>query len=458
MNTNLTPLDGRYSRFNLNGQEEYIISLPKDRGGIIAITMGGKNEHSTNLLIDDFEEMTGHYVVGLEPSFEYDLELVLAQYKAMMEKNDLTVNENPEYCMMQGSINFTTDKNVHVSCYCYVRDEGDNYRVIVGKNAGSQSKREKEFSGPKSSLPLLLQNAISKVEEFTTTKVQILNMKIDNSNSVREHDQNGFAILKPNESVEDYFKLQNMPAGIVVNNANKFQAFFSKQYPGYEDRSFYETNDYKTIKGAEKFLDKFGFDKKGRFNDVIDENQFVEDFDNYKQHFLRSITSSHEGVLANIELNNGFGEVSLLKKDISEDTGCTYYVDLHFIEEKTGKRIDKRIDLRMPDDAVVNQVGNAYNEFTSHIYNGYKNGTLEFNDDNRSKQEILQYHKERFVKFNNSNISSEKSISENSDPERLREAWKDYMGKNVSLSDHHQEQYREISRELNIDNDSSLNC
>lgn len=456
MSANLTPLNGRFSRFKLNNQEEYLMAIPEDRDGVVRMSMGGKQEHATTLLLEDFEKVTGHYIVGLEPEFDYDLDFVLSQYKALMEKNDLTVNQDSKYNLMQGNVKFTTAKNLEVHCHSYLQDLGDKYKVVVGRDAGYQQNRKKEFIGPKSSLPLLLQNGIRTLEEYSTTKVQILSKEIDDTEKVREYDEHGFAKLFPNESVKDFFKSQDMPAGIVINNAGKFQPFVSNQYPGYEERSFNETNSYKTIKGAEKFLDQYGFDKQGRFKDSINLEQFTESFHEYKRHHLHSIGSWHDGILGNISLNEGHGEISLLQKEQDEKTGTHYYVNMHYIDEKTGQTIDHKAYLRLPESSPAYQVGNEYNAFTVALNKGYKEGTLVFNEDTRGIQDKIDYHKERFFNFRESLLTSEKRISESNDGPGLRTAWKDYMDLKTSFRDHHQEQYLELSKQMDAGNDSDM--
>lgn len=456
MSANLTPLKGRFSRFKLNKQEEYLMAIPEDRDGDIKMTMGGKREHTTTLPLEEFEKLTGHYIVGLEPEFDYDLDFVLAQYKAMMEKNDLAVDETSKYSLMQGSVTFTTNTNTEVICQSYLQEIGDKYKVVISRDAGWRTKESKEFTGPKSSLPLLLENAIKTIEKFSTTKVQVTSKELSEEEKVRQYDEHGFPKLLGNESVKDYFESQNMPAGIVINNEGKFQPFVSNQYPGYEKRDFHETNSYKTLRGAEKFLDQYDFDKLGRYKDTITQEAFSESFHEYKRHQLHSISSWSDKTLGNIELEHGHGEISLLQKEQSEETGTHYYVNMNFIDEKTGQSIDNKFYLRLPEKHPAYQVGNAYNDFSSDISQGYKNGTIEFNEDTRTKEEKLEYHKERFFIFKESVERSEKSISESTDGPGYRKAWKSHMDKNISCRDHHQEQYVALSIELYSEDESSL--
>jgi hypothetical protein len=514
MSTNLNPINNEYQRFKVNGTEERIIKMPESREDTVVITMGGRSEHATELSVESFEDITGHYIVGLEPEYEYDLNELLLAYKDLLREKDFTVEENDsKYSLAGGNIRFATANNVHVTVLSYIAERGDNYTVTVVRDAGYQTKRRQEFTGPKASLPLLLSNAEKTIEAYTSTKVQILSKDITEEENVRKYDDNGFAILKPNESVNDYFNNQEMDAGVVINAAGKFQAFYSYKIgedindiqltdPNFKhgDHAFrtfhYETKDYKTIKGAEKFLKSKGYDLQGKSLDNVDVNEFAEAFRNYNSRSFHSdMTNSwDDNVISYFHMPNGHGTIQHLQKEVDEKFGVKLAMVIDYTDEKTGKSYQEKSYIENTADSF--DYGGATAKLTKFTKNVYENlysessPEIEFEEDLRTNAEKAQYHKERAMTHIRSVEHNKKYMEEAEIPyktaldklesaqKQLQDAngdssateelkrevqsaenqvkhsgnryhgWKKSFDKYEALVSHHKEAYKELSQEI----------
>lgn len=456
MSTNLKPIESIYDKFKVNGQEERILVMPRTRDDDVTITMGGKSEFATKISVEDFENNTGHFIVGLEPEYDYDLETALEEYKAMLVNQDFTLDEPEEYTpigsdipkklsIAGGHIHFSTAKNVTVSIISYIAERGDDYVVKVRRDAGWGTKREKEFKGPKSSLPLLLTNAARTIDAYSSTKVQVLSKVLTEEENIRKYDSNGFSVLKANESVEDFFKDQEMNAGIVVNAAGKFQAFYSyrtehdtdniqRTDPNFKHgdhklRSFhYNTKDYKTLKGAEKFLATNGYDKTGKSLDTLDVKEFAEAFREYtrRSFFSDMVSSWSDDEISNFSLPKGHGTIEHIQKENDEKFGFSYAMVFNYTDELTGK---KYREVSLIDNSAENydfggasqNISNFVSNVNENLYNE-ENSKIEFENDPRTDAEKSKYHKEKFLEHKDSVEHRKKYMDESEVPYREAEA------------------------------------
>lgn len=475
MSENLKPVEHIHQSITVNGQDERILSLPKTREDIVTMTMGGKSEFKMELTVDEFESATGHYIVGLEPEYEFDKDFLIEQYKDMLKENDFTLEDNDEHAIAGGHIHFSTEKNVHASVLSYIVERDDSYIVRVRRDAGWGTKRSKDFEGPKSSLPLLLSNAERTIDAYTSTKVQVLNKELTDEEKIRKYDEDGFAILKPNESLDDYFKSQEMNAGIVINAAGKYQAFFSSMYnadlddiqrkdPDFRqgDHNFnslhYDTKSYKTLKGAEKFLAQKGFDSKGRNLDTIDVDKFAEAIRTYNSH-TGFMDSYYDHEISNFNLPKGFGNIDHVKKDYDEKFGFRYTIDFNYTDEATGKTYSETAhlsgskeghDLGRATAKMYEFVKNA----NEHLYN--PESDINFQEDTRTIQEKLDYHKERYLKSKSSFERMSASLEKSDNKESLAKSWAKYLEKDQKLMSLHKSAFADLSLDKEQDNNNSM--
>lgn len=446
MSNYLKPIERGFQRFDLNGIQEYILKKPESREGNVLMTMGGKREHATEVSLEDFEEMTGHYIVGLEPEYEYDLQELIQEYKELLVDNDFNLEENnSDYSLAGGNIRFATASNTHVTVVSYIAERGDQYAVVVTRDAGYQTGRKKEFEGPKSSLPLLLSNAEKTIEAYVSTKVQVLSKEISEEENSRKFDENGFAILKVNESVEDYFKSQEMDAGVVINAAGKYQAFYSyktnedKESLQFNDEKFkhgdhnfrcfhYDTKAYKTLKGAEKFLASKGYDLQGRNLDNVDVKQFAKAFREYNSRSYHSdmVSSWSDDVLSMFSLSKGYGTIEHLQKEETEKFGVKTALVFNYIDEKTGQQYQEKKYLSNNGDDFDYGGGTfAMTEFIKNIENNLYDDNcpdVTFLEDTRTNAEKAKFHKERAVGHQESVVFSKKYMDEAEGPYKEAQA------------------------------------
>lgn len=474
MSTNLKPIAHKHERIDLNGVSESIIKMPESREDSIVITMGGRKEFATTLSVEEFENQTGHYIVGLEPEYEYDLNELISQYKEMLVENDFTLedNDDSDYSLAGGHISFSTDKNVNVSVISYIAERENSFIVRVRRDAGWGTKRDKAFEGPKGSLPLLLSNAERTIEAFTSTKLQILSKELTEEENIRKYDENGFAVLKPNESIEDYFKSQEMNAGIAINAKGKFQAFYSyminsddhdiqRKDPDFKqgDHKFhnfhYNTKDYKTLKGAEKFLLQQGYDKEGRALDNVDKEKFAEAFRTYNRH-TGFVDSHYEDEISNFKTPNGFGNIEHIAKDYDEKFGYRYTLSFNYTDEETGKKFRHTVNLANSGEEL--DLGRAtarmydfIRDITKNVYD--KESNVEFMDDNRTAKEKADYHKERFL-YHKTKLAWFEERAEKG--ETIYDSWKVKMDEHKNAMDHHKSSFQEFSKRQESENEMGM--
>jgi len=223
MKTHLAPLIGLHPDVKINQCIEYVISKPIDRNGQVFITRDRSADRPIKLSIQEFEDQTGTYIVGLEPTYEYCLTNLIAEFAKDIETRDF--NRIPNH-LYYGEIKFSTDRNTIVEVSVHLMNVTEGYTVSVRRNAGGMNKI-KRFVGPEGALPLLLDNALRVIDEYITTKVQILSKAEDTTTPIdRQYSEEGFAILRTNESLNDYFKegRNNKKAGIVGTYYDNYES------------------------------------------------------------------------------------------------------------------------------------------------------------------------------------------------------------------------------------------
>lgn len=463
MKKNLSPLAGKpYQRFILNGVEERIITVPKERSGNVVFTMGGKTAFAEKLSIENFEDQTGYYIIGLEPEFEFNIDKTLRSLKKDLEKLDYTINESvsenkgDNIFILSASIHFATKKNVHVEGYFHIAEYHDRYAVRVSRNAGYGTNRHEEFSGAKGSLPLLINSALECAKKYNSTRVQIMSSEAERGE--RAYSKDGFPILFKNESLSEYFKSQDMPAGIVINNAGEYQAFHS--YMSFEKKRVlsHETNSFKSIKSASKLLEQHGFDTSGKFLNTLNPVAFKEAFHEYtKSRSHYELNSWSDDVVYYLDFPGGFGSISNLAIHEDEKLGFKYSLDFEYIEEKTGRRFLKSVALEPDMGNAVGSALSAYYEFYKETYVAYNEGVeIDFQPDLRSIAEKKNFHFER-CKLAQGNLERyDRMISQSSNPDELRTSWSKVIDIAQSRIEMHQKAYKELSKEIRLEADSSV--
>jgi hypothetical protein len=469
MNVNLKPIESRNQKLKINGQSERILETPKTRDEEVLMTMGGREEHAIRLSVNDFEANTGYYFVGLEPKYDYELDKEVEKFKAMLVREDFNL-EDPtlhtragsdvpvKLFMAGGNIKFATKTNVMPDVQSRLRESGENYIVRISRESKFGAKKSKEFSGPKSSLPLLLSNAERTVKAYTSTKVQILSKIITEEESKRKHDKDGYPILKLNEGVDDYFNNQEMNAGIVINNHGDYQAFTS--HPNESDseniqknkvdfkhgehnfRTSNDTNSYKNIKLAVKFLNDNGYDSQGRALDNVNEEEFAEGFRTYG--FQSSLFDSFgQDEVAHIKKENGSIKIHHLQKENDDKFGTRYTVLFDYTEEETGRKHLKTC--HVPAENYLGRAIPPMFAFLSEVNDLYaQDSGVDFEPDNRSDKEKITYHTERFL-HHKSKLSTQSRLMSERDEKPGDDTNRDKLISRIeSKMAHHQESYMEL--------------
>jgi len=396
MKTHLAPLIGLHPDVKINQCIEYVISKPIDRNGQVFITRDRSADRPIKLSIQEFEDQTGTYIVGLEPTYEYCLTNLIAEFAKDIETRDF--NRIPNH-LYYGEIKFSTDRNTIVEVSVHLMNVTEGYTVSVRRNAGGMNKI-KRFVGPEGALPLLLDNALRVIDEYITTKVQILSKAEDTTTPIdRQYSEEGFAILRTNESLNDYFKegRNNKKAGIVINLSGKYQIFRSYRNDlTQEDTLHHESRSYKTLRGAQKAINAHGFDVSGRQLDILDSVQFAEDFRNYNRH--TGMTNSWDSsVTSSFQLDNGFGELGLLDKSHDEQLGYRYSLKANYIDEKSGKTITQVFSIDPRDNSCLGSATRQLYDFIATIKKAYAEDASVFDIDSRTEMEILHFHQERLA-------------------------------------------------------------
>lgn len=462
MNSRLKPVNKDKSYVMINGVKEQILQMPKTRDEDITISLGGKPEFSTTMSLSDFESVSGHYIIGLEPAGTYNQKDIIEQFQNMLVEKDFSLVGDSKWVLAGGQSNFTTEKNVHVEAEAYLSKRDNGYFLNVKRNAGYGTYREKTFEGALEIMPYLIDQAAAQIDVFTSTKVQILNKDVVDSE--RKYDERGYPIMKENESLQEYFDNQEMNAGVVVNNAGKYQAFYSytthmdlddiqRTDPNFiqKDHNFntlhYDTKSYKTIKGAERFLDQQGYDLDGRVLDVLDMNEFIEGFQTYNRH-TGYLDSSCDKTIGMFSLDNGFGEIRNPVKDYDEHFGSKYTIEFNFVHEATGKEITRTCPVRGEGKHLdLGGPTSFMHEFISDASNFENLESFEL--DERTDRQKMDYHRDRVVIHTESLERLTGRLAETSDAEsreRLAAAWEPTMGKLKSDIDCHIKAYKELNK------------
>ena len=374
MNQQLHIVTANQRTIEINGITETILSRPVDRNGLVRLTMHGLRENAVEIALDEFERLTGSCFDHLLPDCTFIKNELLVECKAELESLDLTLEKPFGDVLIASGIKFSTEKNIHVSAELYVSEFENSYSVMVNRKTGLSNVRRKLFSGKKSALPILLFNGLEELKRGLTTKVQVLQKGGPGEVTEREFSNEGFAVLAQNESLDDFFHSQDMPAGIVINNAGKYQVFSS--YLTFENKRCldFDSRSYKTLAGAKKFLSGKGFDEKGRYLDQLNEEELYEGARRRLWDYGSTWTKE---ALLHFSLDQGFGVIYRMDKVNDENTGIQYIIKIEFTDDRTGNSIARNLLLN-PQAALDSLIKQVY-KFVSDVRTAYESETPEFN-------------------------------------------------------------------------------
>ncbi|MEZ9709370.1 hypothetical protein AB4254_11880 [Vibrio breoganii] len=325
------------SRFLLNGTQERILQKPESREDTVTVTLGGLEQFAHTMTLSDFEAQTGHYFEGLEPKLAINELELFEKLEQSFQEHLSKVEFDKEKLSLSGEIKFTNQNNTPISVNLYISKQSNgDYRSFIHKKSKWQTMRNQSYLVPAIELEREVNHLAEQAAALTTNKVQILDTDITTTNAKRTYTPDGFAHLHTNESLEDYVKDTKAQGGVVINAKGRFQAFTTNQYPNREHREVhYETKDYATLKGAVKYLAKFGYDEKGRFLDSINLEELNEVMNNefVARRTFPSSDSEHAAIIS-----TGHSEIKLLKaeKTYSDEKGWEYHYNISITRDSDG--------------------------------------------------------------------------------------------------------------------------
>lgn len=214
--------------FELNGVEERILVMPKERTDMIKFTMNGMREYAQELPLDVFEFNTGCFIEGLEPERDVDIESNMDRLVKHLEQDDFNViiDDKGE---IEASITFTNGSNSKISVFLHTISKEDEIKIFIGKK--TYGTELKEIKANRNNFDLQVDRAIEFAKKFTSQKLQVLSKKPESTNS-RDYDKNNIPVLKEGESLNDYFaeNRDTQHAGIVLssNRENSFRFTVSR--------------------------------------------------------------------------------------------------------------------------------------------------------------------------------------------------------------------------------------
>ncbi|MDW1929075.1 hypothetical protein R7Q39_27195 [Vibrio sp. 947] len=400
-------------KFILNDVTEKVIEFPETRDGNIKITFGGHEDGFVESIpLTSFEEQTGYYIQGLEPEMKVSPESLIKSFVNEALRNDFY---EPQYDPKSGIVaagvcKFANHRDVNMEAWFAIHDNSSRplydhegvYTIHVSKSDGSKTINDKIHVKHVVELDDALNQAMEKLKSYVVNKVQILNPGMFQKDADREYSEDGYPKLKAGETLSDYFKQLEAPGGIVINSKGKYQAFHSYDSMNKNTVSgrtlSYETKDYKTLKGAVKYLASHHFDENGLVTDFIDA-ELEESFKEEIMRFGGLSTSSDcwgDGMLRDYDCGKIF--IHPAESRFVDNFGYKADIKFVFTDEKTGKTYTETCPI---SDRWRDNGGGFARHFTP-LYLGresaLRSGEITFDDDNRTVAEKMEYHVER-VKF-----------------------------------------------------------
>lgn len=403
------------NKFEFNGVIEKVLKSPISRTDFVTITIGGREEFSETIPLEHFEQHTNYYFNGLEPLATFNENDEIEKFKSNLIKQDFNIDSDTDYSILSAEIKYATVNNSIMNCYVILKKNNDQYCISVGKNQSYMRKGEKTFSGK--NLPLLIESASEQVKKYTSTKLQILSKKIKQDENTREQDKNGIKKLFDNETLSDYFKKQDMPAGVVINAKNRYQIFTSYLTASGIRSLHYVTKDYANLKNAEKALNSNGYTHEGKQLDCLNIDEITNNLESQLSQRYGGCWS--DDLLSEFHTDAGLISISNIYKEDSNKFGVGYYTDIIYTDEKTGQYKTKNIPIE-----IFNGEYNSYQvfckitELVSDMENKNKNGILDFDKDERTLKEKIDFHLERRKSIGESLKHFKKYVEERTQPEK----------------------------------------
>lgn len=458
---------GQNNRFNLNGVEERVLERPNSRDGDITFTMGGMAKFATTMPLADFEEQTGFILKGLEPEQNCIPENEFASLLARLEDKDMTISKDGKYALFSANIKYTNASNSTMAASMYARKNDDGYLITVTKSHSAMTNSW-DFQATEQTLPSVIKQAEEKIDSILKLKVQVLSLKAPKEDQIRQYSDDGFPILFKNESLDDYFKSQDMQAGIVINANSKYQYFHS--YTAFNGPTLsYDTKDYKTLKGCVKRLNQLGYDERGRQLDIFPTDETRLEF----EESIRDAKVSRDfhpswsdDILASYKTQGGSIVLSSIKKLEDPKFGFQYFIDATFTNERDGRQVKGQIEVDPREGGNAYQVGCRIYDWTNELAKAHKEDAVNYEADERTIDEKISFHQSMLKNYQEQFewvVNNYKdNIYTNSAQKELAEQRKSEFREHIS---HHKsslqvlgQQVKEMEKEfgLNADDSTSL--
>lgn len=424
------------NKFILNGVEERIIKMPKNRNEEITITMNGSRDYAQTIPIEVFEYNTGLIILGLEPERNINLSEQIERLSTHLSENDFEVDFNDQG-NLTSYITFTNKENskIKVSLYSFENSDG-SLGVRLTKSANGRENKGYDLSTNNGDLQVDL--IIDQVNRFTRHKTQVLSKKTD-IHSTRMLDENGLFILKVGESLDDFFNENSdrMHAGIVVtSDKDKFMPFTSYESRGKRTLN-YETKSYKRLQSAVKFLDERGHDKDGKVKDSAFNIEDVKTALINNSNRFSSMTR-WDDITAQIEVNTGFIIYDLPRIESDEVEGAKCIVDFTHVRELDGIEFKGSIQVTHEHDGNYS-VRQPLWQHSNDIDKALSEGEIKHPEDTRSNSVRYKYHINKIKNLTTSLKRYEERHSSSDD-----NFWSDKIEETQKSIDHHKKSAKEV--------------
>ncbi|WP_425263207.1 hypothetical protein [Vibrio owensii] len=437
------------NRFTLNGIEERVLLRPETRDGIVKFTMGGMSKYATELPLSDFEEQTGYIIQGLEPEVLCKPENELAAFMARLEDLDMTIQPKSNYVLCSAGIEYTTASNSRMSASVYARNTNQGYKITVTKSY-SGGTNVWDYEATDKTLPSVIRQAEDKISSVLSQRVQVMSSE-NSANGDREYSDDGFPVLFKNETLNDYFKSQDMKAGIVINANGKYQYFHS--FESVSGPSLHhDTKDYKTLKGCAKKLASIGYDEHGRQLDIFPTDEARAEFEQYVRDskLQRDFSPSwNDNKLGEYKVHSGSVNLSSIQKVEDPKFGFQYFIEATFTNEFDGRQHSGQIAVNPQDGGNAYQVGCDVYEWTMDLTQASKSGSLQYDEDHRTLEEKVDFHM-GMLKNNKQLLSwaNERFTDSTYHNEAQRENGEKYKAELQEKINHHDGKLKELGRQI----------
>ncbi|WP_137297594.1 hypothetical protein [Psychromonas sp. SP041] len=381
----------------INGIEELVLRKPKSRDDLVRITQGGMSEFATEITIEDFESYTNKYFKGLEPHMTGDLDHHIERLNKEMTDLGFEVDLNTQYGIVSGVVKFSTNSSVFDVDFIVKESDEKGYLFAVRKSGGyglisSLSSDSKHIQN-------VVDNIVKQAKKYTSAMVQNLTLgksqMKNNTDRVREISDDGIPKLLPDETLSDYFKTQDMPAGAVINGKGRYQTFSSYVAVGNKLTLHYITKDYASKKNAEKALNKFGYDIDGKQLDSMDTAYVKEQL---CTELSRKIGSSwSDDYIAECSMGDVFFQVSNIQSKEDPKFGVEYFVNINMVDIISGKEKSETINIDARSGGNVYSIQANINDKINDLIRSYKAVEVEFDEDLRTDAEKIAYHHEQIA-------------------------------------------------------------